>query len=322
MKTSNCKIIGRLTFVSILLFISLISCNSKQKEQEESLVKQAKTIIINNEASSSNQIENTISSIKRFLSEFPDSKRYHEMRDYVDELYRCLDFHKVREYKNNYEELTGKTHYDINSAIQEQESFLDKFTSEYGSQLVVRQPQLRSYIEEVNQIKEDFKTMKLFFEQEFSDLVSFNSEIKYNAYRFENSRFETVRASWKKIADSQRSEQAARDMNKKVANFEEYLKNDAERICNYNFKDFVVDGSRSTQIISIGSPYQHDSYNAKVCEGVIRVYMKGAYLDWDKGTVRISVKGMIVVTVDENKTKSSVEYRNMDFHILEKTGDL
>lgn len=321
MKIGNYKIIVH--SVCILLFSAILfACNSKQKEQEETLVKQAKSIIINNESSSATQIENTISSIKSFLSEYPDSKRYSELSGYIEDLYRCLDFHKVKEYKNKYEELSTKAYYDVNSAIDEQGSFLDEFTSEYGSQLLARQPQLNSLIDNIKNIQEEFKTMKLFFDREFSDLASFNSEVKDNAYKYENSSFETVRTSYKKIADNQRGDQATKDMNKKVANFEEYLKNDAERICNYNFKDFVVDGSRSIQTISIGSPFQHDTYNAKVCEGVFRVYLKGAYLGWDKGTAKISVKGMIVVTIDENKIKSGVEYRNMDFNILEKTGDL
>ena len=322
MKVNKSKIFKHLVYVSLLLSVFFFSCNSKQKEQEESLVKQAKSIIINPEASSANQIENTISSIKSFLSEYPDSKLYSELSGYIDDLYRGLDFHKVKEYKNKYEELSTKAYYDINSAIEEQESFLDEFTSEYGNQLLVRQPQLNSLIDDVKSIKEEFKTMKLFFDREFSDLASYNSEVEYNAYKYENSSFETVRISWSKIADSQRGDQATKDMNKKVANFEEYLQNDAERICNYNFKDFVVDGNRSIQTISIGNPFQHDTYNAKVCEGVFRVYLKGAYLGWDKGSVKISVKGMIVVTIDENQTKSGVEYRNMDFNILETTGDL
>jgi hypothetical protein len=322
MKIGNYKIIVNSACVIILLSVILFACNGKQKEQEETLVKQAKSIIIDNESSSANNIENTISSIRSFLSEYPDSKRYSELSGYIDDLYRCLDFHKVKEYKKKYEELSSKAYYDINSAIEELESFLDEFTSEYGSQLLVRQPQLNSLIDDVKNIKDEFKTMKLFFDREFSDLASFNSEVKYNTYKYENSSFETVRSSWKKIADSKRGDQATKDMNKKVANFEEYLQNDAERICNYNFKDFIVDGSRSIQTISIGSPSQHDTYNAKVCEGVFRVYLKGAYLGWDKGTVKISVKGMIVVTIDENQTKSGVEYRNMDFNILETTGDL
>lgn len=322
MNVNKIKIIEHMVYVSILLSGFLFSCNSKQREKEELLVNQAKSIIINSEASSANQIENAISSIKSFLSEYPDSKCYSELSGYIDDLYRSLDFHKVKEYKNKYEGLSTKAYYDINSAIEEYEDFLDEFTSEYGSQLLLRQSQLNSLIDDVKSIKEEFKTMKLFFNREFFDLASFNSEVKYNAYEYENSSYETVRTSWMKIAESERNVQATKDMNKKVANFEEYLQYDAERICNYNFKDFIVDNSRSIQTISIGSPFQHDTYNAKVCEGVFRVYLKGAYLGWDKGTVKISVKGMIVAIIDENQTKSGVEYRNIDFTIIEKTGDL
>ena len=306
----------------ILLSVLLFSCNSKQKEQEESLVKQAKSIIINNESSSANQIESAISSIKSFLSNHPDSKHYSELSRYIDDLYHCLDFHKIKEYNKKYEKLSNQAYYDINTAIQEQEGFLNEFTSEYGSQLLLRQSQLNSLIDKIRAIKEEFKTMKLFFDREFSDLVSFNSEVKYNDYKYENSNFETIRTSWKKISYSQRDDQAKKDMNNKVANFEEYLKNDAKRICNYNFNDFVVDGSQNIQTISVGSPFQHDKYNAKVCEGNFRVYLKGALVGWDKGTVKISIKGMIVVTIDENQIQSGVEYRNIDFRIIETTGKL
>lgn len=312
-----CLALG-LAFSSFLF----LSCNSEKKEREKHLVNEAKSIIINNEASSAYEVENTISSIKNFLSEYPDSKYYNELSGYIDELYLCLDFHKVKECNEKFDKLSTKTYYDVNDAIIEQESYLDEFATEYGTQLLIRQPQLSSQIDQVMEIIDEFETMKEFFAQDFYDLVSFNSEVASNSYKYINSSFETIQLSWHKIADNQRNEQASKDMNKKVSNFEEYLKSDAEKICNYNYKDFEVDDNKYTQTISIGSHKQHDTYNAKVCEGVFRVYLKGAYLGWDKGTAKISVKGMIVVTVDENQIKSGVEYRNLDFQILETTGDL
>lgn len=322
MSVKKLKNIEYLIFVTILLCVFFVSCNGRQKEQEESLVKQAKVILIDNESSNSNEVENTILSIKAFLSDFPDSKKYAELNGYIDDLYLCLDFHKVKDCQNNYHELSVKTYSDINSAILDFEKFLNQFTTDYGSQLLLRKPQLNSIIDEAKTIYDEFKTMKIFFERTFSDLVSYNLEVEDNTFLFENSSYETIRMSWKEITDNQRDIQAEIDMKNKVADFEKFLIIDAERICNYNFNDFEVDNYRNTQLISIGNPYQHDSFNAKVCEGVYRVYMKGAYLGLDKGTVKIAVKGMIVVTVDVNNKKSSVEYRNIDFQIQEKTGDL
>lgn len=218
----------------ICISIPFSSCNNEEKEQGEKLFNRAETITIDCESSSTSYIESTIASIRSYLTEYQSSKKYdkyHELSNYVERLYQCLDFHKVRDYAKIYEELSGKVYYDVNSAIKEQDDFLDSFTSEYGSQLVVRQPQIKSYIEGINNIKSEFESIKSFFEREFSDLVSYNSEVQYNAYRFENSNFESVRKSWKEIADSQRSVQATKDMDKKVANFEQYLKEDVERIC-------------------------------------------------------------------------------------------
>lgn len=322
MKSINLRIIQIRVYLILLIAVFLFSCNIKQNQQEQQLIDQAISIIINKEGFNPNEIENTISSIKSFLSEYPNSKHYSELSGYIDDLYRCLDFHKVREYNNKFEELSNKEYSNVNLAIQEQESFLDEFTSEYGTELLIRKPKLNSLLDEVKAIEKEFESMKVFFDRDFSDLVSYNSEVKSNAYTFENSSYETVRKSWGIIADNQRDKQAEKDMNKKVANFEEYLKNDAKRICNYNFNDFIVDDDEIIQTISIGSPSQHDSYNAKVCEGTFRVYLKGAYIGWDKGTAKISVKGMIAVKVDENNIKTSVEYESMDFRILETTGDL
>jgi hypothetical protein len=233
-----------------------------------------------------------------------------------------FDVHKVKEYENKYEKLSSKEYSNITSAIAEQDRFLDEITSENGSKLLARNPKLNSSVENVKLFRSEFIEMKTLFEKDFLDLASFNSEVTQKAQKYENSDFETVRASWRKIVDSERANQAEKDLSKKVAEFEEYLQNDAENICRYNFKDYDIDYANSIQTISIGSAHKRDTENGKVCEGVFRVFLKGAFFGWDKGTVKISVKGMFVITTDENNLESDVEYRNVDFKILERTGDL
>jgi len=311
-----------LVFFVMLSSLSFLCCNSGQKEQETLLINRAKSIIVNSEASSARQIEGVIASIRSFLSEHPDSRHFTELNEYIEELMRSLDVHKVKEYVKEYENLLSKTYYDGASAIQTLDGFLNHFTSDYGTQLLARKPQLQSCLDEVREIKSEFRQMNAFFDRNYYDIASFNSELQSNAYLFRGSRYETVRTSWEKIADSKRNELVQKEMEKKVANFEDYLRNDAENICIYNYSNFVVNRAERTQTISISSPVQHDTYNAQVCEGIFRVYMKGAFIGWDKGTVRIKVKGMICVKVDANRVKIGVEYDRIDFSVLETTGDL
>lgn len=306
----------------ISIGITQSSCKSDESISQELLIENAKAIILDNQAYDSKHIEKAISSIKEFLIEFPDTQKYSEFLNYINELQRCLDFHKVIEYTDVYKQLIAKSFTDILPAIQEQEKYLNEFTSVYGMELIQRQPQLNTYIEDINRLREEFVGMKILFESEYADLMSYNNMVRNTSYKFENSRFESVRKSWKNIVDNQRSIQAVKDLDNKVRNFNNYLKEDAERICLYNYTGFVIDHNFNTQEISIGSPFLHDTYNGKICEGVFRVSLKGAYLGLDKGTVKILVKGMIVVTVDNNNVKSGVEYENVDFTVLEITGDL
>jgi hypothetical protein len=308
--------------VFVLFVIFLVSCHSKQADREEALISKYRSIEAGCDASSTNEIENTIALIKSYLSDYPNSKRYSEISSYLDKLYECLDVHKLKDFKEKYAELTSNVYIDLNSATQDLQNFLDSFTTEYGMQLAGRQEQIKIYIRDVNEIKNEFESMKSFFERTFSDLATFNSEAQMKSNEFGNSKYETVRLSWKEIVNDYRKEQAQKDMNQMVTNFEDYLKRDAEKLSQYNHDDYVIDGNQYTQTISIGNPYQHDSYNAKVCEGVFRVFLKGAYLGWDKGTVKISVKGMVTVVVNQSNEASGVEYRNLDFRILEETGDL
>lgn len=322
MKTSYYQKIFQNTSVILLISLSLISCNNQQKKREEALVTQYRSISASCDRSDSKEIENVIASIENYLSEYPNSKRYNELSQYKDKLYECLDVHKIKEYSEKYRVLSGNTYIDIISAINDQQSFLDNFVTEYGMQLVGRQQQIKIFIQDVNDIKHEFESMKSFYERSFADLATFDSELQMKSYEFENSKFETIRLSWKEIARDFRNEMIQKEMNKMVLNFENYLKNDAEKFSQYNYSDYVIDDSQNTQTISIGKAYQHESYNAKVCEGVFRVFLKGAYLGWDKGTVKISVKGMVTVVSDQNRDIQGVEYRNIDYRVLEATGKL
>jgi hypothetical protein len=313
-----------IVFVGICtgLLLVMSSCNNKEKEMQEKIIRQAETIILDNENSDSYQVETAITSIKKHLMQYPDSKKYRELKNYIEKLYLCLDYHKYKDYSKQYQELVSEDFYTVRTAIEKQDKFLNEFTTEYGKGLKEREPQLQVFIRNIQTIKEEFNRMKQFFEQEFSGLSSYNYMVQYNSSQFDNSRFESVQKTWKNMVSSQRSHETTKDLNKKVENFESCLKQDAENICSYNFNGFVIDGNYSTQTVSLTSPAQHDKYEGKVCEGIFRVYLKGAYLGWDRGSVKIMVKGMIVVTVDDNKISDDVEYRRIDYTIIEKTGDL
>ena len=315
---------------TLCAMILLCSCSNKEKEQQEKLIQQAEAIVLKNETSNASTIENTIDAIKDHLIQYPNSKKETQLKEYIEQLNRCLDYHKINDYSRRYEELTNEVYSSVNDAIKEQYQFLDEFTSEYGRGLLSRESQLQQYVRDIQKLKQEFENMKQFFDQEFSGLSSFNESVRYKNATFNNSQFASVRRSWEEIQGTQRKQEAEKELNKKVDNFEQYLKNDAEHLCEYNYQragvfgnaGFNVDVSHPTQTISIGTPVAHDSYNAKVCEGVFRVNMKGAMVGLDKGTVKISVKGMIVVIVDGDQIQKEIRYENIDYTILETTGQV
>ncbi|MDD7319117.1 MAG: hypothetical protein SOZ80_02345 [Prevotella sp.] len=302
---------------SVLLLLS--GCQNEQKQQEEKLVANAQTIIGNSEASSISTIKSAIDAIKSYLSEHPDSERRSELNGYVEQLHICLDSHTVKESYEKHEKFKSNKYYDTKSAIEEMNSFINSFTSDYGRDLLMRKPELNPIIEDVKKIKEEFETMETLFEHEYPDLETFNDDIERSSYKYDYSDYETVRESWKEIAGIQRSRQASKDVDKKSANFERLLAEDAEHQCENNYSDFIT---TTVQTISIGNPYEHEQYRGKVCEGIFRVNMEGAYLGWDKGSVKIRVKGMIGISSDDNKKETHVKYVNLDYDIIERAGDI
>jgi hypothetical protein len=147
------------------------SCNNKEKEMQEKLIRQAETIILDNEHSNSYQVETVITSIKEHLMQYPDSKKYTELKNYIEKLYLCLDYHKYKDYSKQYQELVSKVFDTVRTAIEEQDKFLNEFTTEYGKGLKEREPQLQGFIRNIQTVKEEFNRMKQFFEQEFSGSI-------------------------------------------------------------------------------------------------------------------------------------------------------
>ena len=312
-------------FIYFCVLLLLLSCNNEERERGESLYNQAQSIIANCQTSNVRTIEHTISSIRGYLTEFQNSRRFdrfNELGNLIVRLQQCLEFHQVREYTRRYEQLSTRTVSGTQTAIQDLQSFLNTLNTEATTQLINRHPQIRTYIENINRIKQEFREMQSFFERNFANLASYNSEVRRNAHRFERSSFETVRNSWTSIANAQRQTQVTEDMNRMVANFEYFLRRDAEQISLINHSTYRICNRNRTHTISIGAPVQCSIYRAKVNEGVFRVYMRGAWLGVMGGTTRIQVTGRIAVMVDADRIPVAVEYQRVDFRVLDVTGDL
>ena len=70
----------------------------------------------------------------------------------------------------------------------------------------------------------------------------------------------------------------------------------------------------------MGAPHKMSQYEGYECEGVFRVYLVGALIGWDKGSVKIQVKGYITQRVDSDNQLTDVRYSRSDYSVLERSG--
>jgi|GEM_PF-5182515 lipoprotein len=303
-----------------LLVVSLISCSNEIAEKEQMLISRVQTAFQNTENINIYDIEYLRNDIRSFLEKYPNSKHYYELDNYIDKLSEIVDYYKLRNFKSNYEDLLRKKFSNPQEALKKIKELQDFLISPEGEELFNKKTEEIIPIKKaLNNLLLIFSNMEFFFSYNYSDLPSFNESVNEVKEDYENSNYLSVRNTWKYLVDYYRRLQGENDKEKMITNFEYYLKEDARRICNFNYRNFDI---HEIQTISVSNHYEHEKYNAEVSQGVFRLHLKGSFLGIDRGTVKISVKGMIVVKVNHNKELEKVTYENIDYQIIEITGDL
>jgi hypothetical protein len=228
-------------------------------------------------------------------------------------------------YKKKYDHITTHDYSNLDSAIQEHREFMEELRVEDNRQGIQKQPDVKNYLEDISLAKKEFEAMNELLSRDFSSLIDFNATVADNSSRFTDSRFETIRLSWVTVTNKLRTEQARRDLDLMTIQFSDYLESDVRQICSEVWSHFTINEDRRPQWVSLGEPYQFDDDNGrlgKVCEGTIRVHLKGAYFGFDKASVKIFVKGCFIVTEDESGKEWDVEYQHLDYSVIETEGSI
>jgi hypothetical protein len=302
--------------IILLIVISFSACKNEVQKQRDELIQQARAIINGNDSSSVRMIELTIQQVESFIRKNPEQKDHQKLTRQLEELYQALDEHQLKEYRTRFGKLATTPSPDIAKVIVDLEDFAAEFAAGRGAEMAGRQETVGELLVDCKKLLEEFRSMQQFFSQDFPPtLEAYNYLIQYNSPSFDNSEFDSVRRSWKLVADTYRSKIVERELLEKSRNFGHYLKMDAETIANKLYKGYVLDRSRPTETLRMGRITDHASYDGRECEATFRVYLKRNFLGWNKGWTQLTVKGVLMVTLNGNNERAGVEYKHEEYRV-------
>lgn len=304
------------SLIGILLIICFTACVSSTDRDYDALKQQAGSILQEKDSTSVRRIELTIQDIENYLRSQPEEKKQVEMTQYLDTLYQKLDTYRMHTYASRFANLATAASPDLIRFMSGLRAIEDELSEGSGAKMVERQQAAVKMLNELKQLTQEVRSMQQFFAQDFPPtLEAYNYLVGFHSPAYENSKYESVRRSWKLIADQHRTKIAERELTLKSKNIVQYLKSDAEAIAGTLYKGYVVDRGRPTETVSIGRITDHAIYEGRECEGTFRVYLKRSFLGWNKGWTQLTVKGVIRVTLNEKNEKSAVEYTREEFRV-------
>ncbi len=312
---------GKLLRVSALcsfMFIAVLvsSCKNEVQKQRDELIQQARAITNGNDSSSVRMIELTIRHFESFIRKNPEQKDHQKLTHHLEELYQALIDHQLKDYRSRFNQLANTPSPDVAKVIVDLQDFADEFTTGRGAELARRQEAVGELLVDCKQLLDEFRSMQQFFAQDLPPtLEAYNYLVEYESPAYDNSKFASVRRSWKLAVNNYRSKIVERELLEKSRNFGHYLKMDAETIANKLYKGYVIDRSRPTETLRIGRITDHASYDGRECEATFRVFLKRNFLGWNKGWTKLTVKGVLMVTLNEKNEKTGVEYKHEEFRV-------
>lgn len=298
------------TFLS--LFLS--ACNAKQQERYEALTGEIEQVIQSSEPVDETRISYTIDLIDRFLTEYPDSEYNSYLLSKKSELETLKEEASYLKLKEEYAQVI-KCEYP-SKAIEEHQRVINLFNSSHGIALREKYSDLNTCLSQLERNLEIFQLMNSTLEASFSNIADFNQTMLSITPTYQQYGVDIARV-WEQFVDIRRKNLADNILQGMVRDFETYLSKDAEEICTNDYENFKV---QRIETVSLSTPTRHKEYVGYQCEGVFRVYLVGAFLGWDKGSIKISVKGKICMREDENKQISGISYSRDDFSYIERSG--
>lgn len=305
-----------ISLIALLLITGFTACVRSTSRDYDELKQQAGSILQEKDSSSVRMIELTIQDIENYLRSQPDEKNQVEMTLYLDSLYQKLDTYRMHTYTSRFAKLATTASPDLIRFMSGLRAIEDELSEGSGAKMVERQQAAVKMLDEIKRLKQEVGSMQQFFAQDFPPtLEAYNYLVGFHSPAYENSNYESIRRSWKLIADQHRAKIADSELTLKSKNIVQYLKSDAEAIAGTLYKGYVVDRGRPTETVSIGRITDHAIYEGRECEGTFRVYLKRSFLGWKKGWTQLTVKGVMRVTLNEKNEKSAVEYTREEFRV-------
>lgn len=293
----------------------LASCTSKERERFDSISTQIDQVNISAEAVDEAEIRIVMSLIDRFQLDYPES----EYSDYLTAKKRELEVLLVHaSYLTLKKEYARVLEYEYTTtALAEYQRVIDLFNSSQGLKLREEYPDLNDCLAKLESDRFYLQKMETFLGQEYGSMGDFNMEVLAATQTYHHQG-KNIGKIWDKAVEYRRYELAKQLILKNVKNFETYLKDDAKKICLNDYENFDV---QRVEVVSIGSPTEMEKYLGYECEGIFRVYLVGSFIGWDKGSVKIFVKGRITARNNgDSDLITDVTYSRTDYSIIEKSG--
>jgi hypothetical protein len=296
----------------VIVMILLSSCTSQVEKQHVEFMQVAQELSNNCHVKTLEHVSATAEKIKEFLKKNPDRKKNEELQSQLAELMICLEEHRVKEYGRIYRQIIGKTYDSPSSGLKACTDFLAEFDADKGASLAVKNREIKSYVQDIQEVVNEFTAMRRFFAKNFDSLKQYHDMTTYEEVKYQHSGYPCVYSTWSRVVESERLVVAKNDVNKRAEKFEEDLKLGVKKIIQQDFDSFFADTKNLVITkVSLGKPYPHPQHIGKICEGVYAVKIPQKILRFEYSTKEIilAVKGMIAV----NENRTDVEYSNISY---------
>lgn len=305
----------RKIFLLCIFCISIFSCSFHNEEEEtEEIRNRFEAIESNVEFSNLQAVENLITTIKEFEQKYPETPHLTQMGMYKQKLEQMKEDIQIKELSAECDNLLKRDFPNAQEAITAYETVLSKLNTPESTALREKSRDLESYASRLQLIVKELRLVKNFFDQEYSSLYNFNVSAKdFETY---TTLHPITRDIWYRNKETEVSHWVTKELRKEIEGFRNYLYRDAGHLCEFLYEGFNVE---RVDVVSIGEPVEDSKYHAYDCRGIFRVYLRGAFLGWDRGGVKLSLTGRLVATPNDNGDLE-IQYKRVDYTILEELG--
>lgn len=312
--------------VLAMVLVALQGCNSERKDREKALERKYTELTASGTASSEN-VKELQQEINEFLQKYPRAKKSDQFSGYLTKLSQLYGQKWSEEIDIKYSDFIKAEYHSIDDAIEQSRAFLQKFEAPEVAKVIETRQDINEYYKSVKEVVDMFERMKSeVFSKDYenSTIESLNSKIVSN-YLFQNSDYQTIKASWRAICATERSLQAEADLNRLAGTFQERMKEYAVEVANETYSDKGLSSFRVNQALpikeeSFSGAKPSEGIHGYEAEGVYTVPMKGSILGIDKGTVTIRLQGKCWIRFNEQREPYGVMLDIVDYSIEQTSG--